>query len=167
MYFGCSRDDPKLMAAVARLAAEEPLVRMPDAAVHVTLTVRSDITFTVEDDLPPVASSDGRPRPGIDGSLIAKDRWQLAATAAVSIHASIEVHVGGRSWRQELPRTGSPLELRDEGPSRAIGTRTTFSLDPVCFTAGSSLPADAAELRPDAVLQPLSGTLTIIDLRRA
>lgn len=62
MYFGCSRDDPKLMAAVARLAAEEPLVRMPDAAVHVTLTVGSDITFTVEDDLPPVASSDGRPR---------------------------------------------------------------------------------------------------------
>jgi len=166
MYFGFSRDDPKLMAAVARLAAEEPFVRTTDLPAHVTLTVTSDISFTVDDDLPPPTDAEGRPQPGIDGSLIGRRRWQLAAAAAVSTHVSIEVHVGGRVWRQELAHIGSPAEIRDDGPSDVIGTRATFSLDPAYFTPGSSLPADITELKPDVASQPLPGTPAIVDLRR-
>jgi hypothetical protein len=139
MYFGFSRDDPKLIGAVARLAAEQPFVRAADVPVHVILTVTSNITFTVEDDLPPLAGTDGRPEPGNDDSLIDRRRWQLTATAAVSTQASIEVHVGGRKWRQHLTHTGPPPEIRDDGPSEVIGTRAIFSLDPAYFAPGSSL----------------------------
>jgi hypothetical protein len=165
MYFGFSRDDPKLMAAVARLAAEEPFAWTTDTPAQVRLIVRSDISFTVEDDLPPLAGPDGRPQPGINDSLIDRRRWRLAATAAVSTRASIEMHVGKRVWRQEFGHAGSPSDIHDDGPSAAIGSRATFSLDPTYFAAGTTLPANAAELGQD-VSQPLGGTLTIVDLRQ-
>lgn len=59
MYFGLSRDDPKLMAVVAGLAAMEPFRQTNDAPVHVTLTIDSDMSFTVEDDLPTLPAEDG------------------------------------------------------------------------------------------------------------
>jgi hypothetical protein len=164
MYFGLSRDDPKLMAAIARLAAAEPFTRSECGPVHVTLTVDSDSSFTVEDDLPPLAVTGGHPQPGIDGSLIDRRRWQLAATAAVSTHASIDVHVGGRVWRQEFAYPDWS-DVIDHAPSAVVGTRAAFSLDQAYFAAGSCLPADATELAQDAAPRPVPGTLTIVDLR--
>ena len=164
MYFGLSRDDPKLMAAIARLMAAEPFTRTEYAPVHVTLTVDSDSSFTVEDDLPPVAVTGGHPQPRIDGSLIDRRRWRLAATAAVSTHASIDVHVGGRVWRQEFAYPDWS-DVSDHGPSATIGTRAAFSLDQAYFAPGSRLPADATELAQDATPRPVPGTLTIVDLR--
>jgi hypothetical protein len=164
MYFGLSRDDPKLMLAIARLAAMEPFTRTKYGPVHVTLTVETDISFTVEDDLPPLAVTGGHLQSGINGSLIDRRRWQLAATAAVSAHAIIEVHIGGRAWRQEFAHFGWS-DISDHGPSAAIGTRAAFSLDQAYFAPGSHLPADATELGQDPTSPPVPGTLTIVDLR--
>jgi hypothetical protein len=164
MYFGLSRDDPKLMAAIARLTATEAFARTECEPVHVTLSVDSDSSFTVEDDLPPLAVTSGHPQLGIDGSLIDRRRWQLAATAAVSTRASIDVHVGGRVWRQEFAFPDWS-DVIDHGPSAAIGTRAAFSLDRAYFAPGSCLPADATELAQDAAPRLVAGTLTIVDLR--
>jgi hypothetical protein len=139
----------------------------------VTLTVESDSSYTVQDNLPPLVQTDGRPKPGRDGSLIELRRWRLAAAVAVSARATVEVHASGRVWRQELSGAGSPSAISGKGPSSAIGTRATFSLDQAYFAAGSSLPADAeglardiaAELGSDFGSRPLPGTLTIVDLR--
>lgn len=147
MYFGLSREDPRLMAAVARLAAMEPFTLAKHAPVQVTLTVESDISFTVEDDLPPLAGTDGRPRPGIDDSLIDRRRWELAAIAALSTHVTIEVRTSGRAWRQEFAYPESPSAIREHRPSETIGTRATFTLDSAYFAPGSSLPADATAAR--------------------
>src|SRR5262249_33645197 len=149
MYFGLNRDGPKLMAAVARLVVAEPFTRAEWGAVHVTLTVDSDSSFTVEDDLVPLAVKDGRLPPRIDGAMIGRRRWQAVATAAVSTHARIDVHVGGRTWRHEFAYPDWS-DVIDHGPSAVIGTLAAFSLDQAYFVPGSCLPADAAELSQDA-----------------
>jgi hypothetical protein len=167
------------MAAVVRYAAQQPFATASDEPVNVTLTVNSGVSFTLEDDLAPVVQTDDG-RPGAHGDLFGHHRWTLRLASAVCTHTAMEVRTGGRRWRQELGRAGSLTPIEDHGPSGAVGTTVTFTLDLDYFAAGSSVPAEAAELWPDVHIenserarhteQPAGadappGSLTVIDRR--
>jgi hypothetical protein len=107
---------------------------------HVTLTVESDISFTVEDDPPPLAGTDGRPQPGFDGSLIGRRRFQLAATAALCTHVGIEVRTARRAWRQEFPIPESPSAIICRGPSEVVATWAAFTFDSAYFAPAVPYP---------------------------
>lgn len=182
MYFGVPREDPAVMAAVARTAAMEPFQLAGNPPVRVRLTIESGTSFTLEDDLPPLTGADGRPEPGFYGSLIDSRRGLLAAAAAVSVQTTIEVRAGGRAWRTGLASgqqmrdrdvTGYPgedepaLPLHQHRTSAPDGTKATLTLDTSWFPPGACLPADASEIAPGPDAGPLPGTLTIIDRRSA
>jgi hypothetical protein len=178
MYFGHGRSDRALPAAVARAVATEPF-GWSHEPLDVVLRIDSDLTFTVTDDgtVPSIgpsagpsagtgAGTGGMPLLDRNGSLLDRRRWTLAAAAALSTRVSVEVHTGGRRWRQALAGSVPLAAPRDSGPAPGPLTQVTFELDPGYFRAGAVLPADPARLWPE-VPGSVRGSFTVTDLRTA
>jgi hypothetical protein len=134
--------------------------------VDVELRVDADLTFTVTDN-GDVPCADGVPLLDRNGCLLDRRRWALAAAAAVSRRASVEVHAGRRRWRQAMTGTVPDGEPEDRGPSDGPLTTITFELDPGYFGPDAALPADTAYLWPADGFCAARGTFTVTDLRTA
>ena len=167
MYFGLGRADPGLPAAIARTVAAEPFgwSREP---VDVRLRIDADLTFTVTDDGPvPLDSAGGGPLLDRNGCLLDRRRWALAAAAALSSRASVEVHACGRRWVQALAGATPACPPQDCGEAGDSLTRVTFELDAGFFRPGAALPADTSGLWPDGAPDAICGTFSVTDLRVA
>jgi DNA gyrase/topoisomerase IV subunit B len=165
MYFGLRRTDPALPGAIARIVAAEPFGWSHDP-VDVELHVDANLTFTVTDN-GAIPCARGVPLLDRNGCLLDRRRWALAAAAAVSRRATVEVHVSGRRWRQTLTGTEPDGAPEDRGACDGTLTRITFELDAGYFGADAALPADTDYLWPSDGVRKTRGTFTVTDLRRA
>lgn len=165
MYFGLSRTDPALPGAIARTVAAEPF-GWSYTPIHVELRVDTDMAFTVTDN-GEVPCAGGMPLLDRNGCLLDRRRWALAAAAAVSSRVTVEVHAGGRSWRQTLTGAAPDGEPEDHGARDDTLTTITFELDAGYFGADAALPADSAYLWPAYGVCAARSTFTVTDLRVA
>jgi DNA gyrase/topoisomerase IV subunit B len=175
MYFGTDDRGSELAAAVVRQAAADAMNTPESTPAVAELLIHSDLRFTINDNIPILYSDVIQPpvpywhwsKELINSSC----RPGLAAAAALSSLAVVQVSSAGRSWRQEFISGTARAAPEDEGPADSPGTRVTFELDAAYFKAGTAIPRDTAELRaarypwPRRPSQPLAGTLTITDLR--
>jgi DNA gyrase/topoisomerase IV subunit B len=174
-YFGTDGRGSALAAAVVRQAAADALNAPRGTPAVAELLVHSDLRFTISDNGPVPYSDVVQPAvPYWHGSnelIHSAYRAGLAAAAALSSLAVIQVSAEGRSWRQEFIRGEARSVPADEGPADGPGTRAAFELDVEYFEAGTAIPRDTVELRPVENPWPrgrgksLTGTLTITDLR--
>lgn len=173
MYFAVAPDSPDLPTNIVRGVINDALHPVGDGPHHtVDIEITTDLRFTVSDDQPPACDDAGEPAPGFYGSLIDKRRWALAATAALSSHALVEVRVGGRAWRQEFngatPSPVEPFTATDEGD----GTRATFHLDADFIAPGAVITSEDGQLQPlgngcaTCAETPVINMLTVRDGRR-
>jgi DNA gyrase/topoisomerase IV subunit B len=168
IYFGCTREDPALVTAVALAVVADALYEPSVGRVDVTVLIESDLRFTVADNSPAIRlGPDGQPQSGFFESVLDRRRWAPAAAAALSRGTWIEVGVHDRTWRQELAGAtvvGPPRE----GPAGHVGTRVTFELDAGYFAAGAVLSREPGAFRTGENGQALPGAggiVTITDLR--
>jgi DNA gyrase/topoisomerase IV subunit B len=174
-YFGAHDRGSGLAAAVVRVVAAGALDAPAGAPAVAELLIHSDLRFTISDNVPVPYSDVARPAVPYwhwSKELISSAcRPGLAAAAALSSLAVIQVSSGGRSWRQEFTRGTARSVPADEGPAGGPGTRATFDLDAGYFTAGTAIPRDTAGLKPAQSPwdrrpgEPPGGMLTITDLR--
>jgi hypothetical protein len=147
MYFGLDQADPRLVVSVVQCAASTPFIWdlvSGDGPVAAKIIVEAGMRFTLSFNALP---------PGIDpanpcaqgGSLIWRP-WTLAATAAVSSRATVEMCTGSRAWYQELAGAQPLSAPRDRGACHRVGTRATFDLDPGFFATGTEIPGDIAKV---------------------
>jgi DNA gyrase/topoisomerase IV subunit B len=169
MYFGVDRDSAALPTEVLQRVAWDAMHRRDGTRGQISVTITSDLGFTVEDERPHSADERGRPLPGFFGSLLDEDRWAPAAAAALSVRTVIEVWLDGLGYRQELAGavpTGPWVECPAPRP---YGTKTAFHLDPTYVGPGEAI---AWALRPEELQEegcethPSPATFSIRDLRR-
>lgn len=146
MYFAAELDSPDLPTNILKCVINDVL-HAPGGGHHpVDVEVTTDMGFTVTDEQPPDLDDLGEPKPGFYGSLIGRTRWALAAAAAFSSHALIEVQAGSHSWRQELTGTAPGRPVPFTPSVRADGTRATFTLNPSLLTAGAVISISPEQL---------------------
>jgi DNA gyrase/topoisomerase IV subunit B len=130
MYFRVDRGSPELPTEVLQRVVWDALHHSDGTHGQIIVETGSDLGFTVEDDQRPAADEQGRPLPGLCGSLLGKERWAPAAAAALSVRAVVEVRLDGRGYRQELVGTKGMGAWEEFATSEPSGTRATFPLDP-------------------------------------
>lgn len=169
MYFGATREDPELPAAVMLSVVADVLDEPAGTAINVEVVVDSDWRFSVTDDSPHHnRSADGTLLPGYFDTLLDLRRWAPAAAAALSVRTLVEVWADS-CYRQELAGIEPLTPVLDNGPTTRIGTRVTFDLDRDYFCPNAVIPSDLDELRTGQVARTSAdrgGTLLITDLRR-
>jgi len=146
MYFGVSLDDLRLPSNVVRRVVDHAVHPAPHLAPPhspiVEVEILDDLSFSITDNQFCTAERCRVPEHGYFGSLLGPDRWTLAAAAAVSRRAVVEVWEDGHGLRQEL--TG----LRPSGPPapvaapRGRGTRVIVELDPYRVGADATITTE-------------------------
>jgi hypothetical protein len=148
MYFGVALNSLDLPTRVLRRVIDDalhPVGGGPHRAVDVEVT--GDLRLTMTDDQPPLLDPFGEPEPGFYESLIDKNRWLLAAAAAVSSRTLIQVRAGGRGWRQELTGTIPTRPEPFPAPSEADGTRVKFEFDARLLAPGAVISPPVEQLQ--------------------
>ncbi|MFJ8863801.1 hypothetical protein ACIRD8_36015 [Streptomyces sp. NPDC102451] len=168
MYFRVGRDSPELPTEVLQRVVWDALHHSDGTHGQISVEIRSDLNFTVEDDQRHAVDEQGRPLPGFFGSLLDRERWAPAAAAVLSVRTVVEVRIGGRGYRQELTGTTATGVWEEFATSEPSGTRTTFHLDPsYCgpdeAIAWSLLPEELHGQERDVC--PFPATFPIHDLR--
>lgn len=160
MWFGTAASDPDFPAAVVCLVLDGLLAR--DDAATANVVIETDHRFTATNDVPPA-----RVDPATDtssgwfGSLLAQDRWQFAAAAAVCRRTEIELRTVAGTWAQDLDRTTPTGPPRRGAPAARPGTWLAFDIDADILAPGATLSADPTTRLPDG-----GGMVTVTDLRR-
>lgn len=173
MYFGVAREDQalatKVLCCVLVHALHPAASLAPAHTARAYADICADLTFSVTDDQVGAADEHGIPRLGYYSSLLGTDRWMLAAAAAVSSRAVVEVWQDGRGFRQELIRLRPAATPHEFDAPAGSGTTVTFDLDPAYFGDDAAITSglNALDLHgPHCADQPGPGHLTIRDLRR-
>ncbi|MDT0455020.1 hypothetical protein RM550_04595 [Streptomyces sp. DSM 41527] len=168
MYFRVGRDSPELPTEVLQTVAWDALHHDDGTHGRISVEIRSDLSFTVEDDRRHTADELGNPLPGFFNSLFDKERWAPAAAAALSVRTIIEVWLDGRGFRQELAGSAPTGPWEEFTAPVANGTLATFELDPAYCAPGEAiawalLPSELHGEKCDQ--HPSLATFQIRDLR--
>lgn len=171
MYFAVAPDSPVLPTNILRGVIRDALHLAGGGHCTVVAEITSDLGFTVADDQLPSLGDLSEPERGFYGALIARNRWTLAAAAALSFRTLIEVRADGRGWRQELTGTAAALPEPFDAPGEADGTRAAFELDGGFFAPGAAISTSPEQLRAweadcaRCAGVPRAGAVTILDRR--